>query len=57
MSETVIHNDSKEFKQWQEDHSITRIEGTNIYQWNNFKYQREFFLEKFQEHLNKQLKK
>lgn len=32
---------------------ITRQENTNIYNWNEFKYERAFFLEKFMEDRNR----
>ena len=45
--------DSPEFKTWQKDNGISRIEGTNCYQWKCFKYERPFFLGKFSEDSNK----
>jgi hypothetical protein len=51
-SEQFTAQDSKEFILWQKCMGIKRIHN-NIYKWNEFGYERSFFLEKYQEHLNK----
>ena len=51
-SEQFTDQDSKEFILWQKSIGIKRIHN-NIYKWNEFGYERSFFLEKYQEHLNK----
>lgn len=38
-----LPEDSREFKEWQYNMGISRQENTNIYIWNDFKYERAFF--------------
>jgi len=45
--------DSSEFVEWQKSNGIDRIKGTNDYVWEDFIFDREFFLEKFMEYQNK----
>ena len=51
-SELFADQDSKEFVLWQRDREIHR-ESNDCYKWREFKYNRNFFLEKYQEDLNK----
>ena len=51
-SELFAEQDSKEFKDWQKKNGITKVTET-YYKWSSFKFQREFFLEKYLEDKNK----
>ena len=51
-SKLFADQDSKEFVLWQRDRQIHR-ESNDCYKWREFKYNRDFFLEKYQEDLNK----
>lgn len=51
-SEPFALEDSREFKEWQQKQQIHR-ESNDCYRWNNLKYQRQFFLDKYVEDRNK----
>jgi hypothetical protein len=52
QSEPFALEDSREFKEWQQKQQIHR-ESNDCYRWNEFKYQRQFFLDKYLEDRNK----
>lgn len=51
-SEPFAEQDSKDFILWQRDRDIHR-ESNDCYRWREFKYNRQFFLEKYLEDRNK----